>query len=79
MHLNQHDKKKQEISKLHNKKTGQFDTYLLPALLMFPVLLSSCSVISGIFKAGMGVGIFAVIAVVAIIVFIVMRSRKNKS
>lgn len=32
--------------------------------------LSSCQIIGGIFKAGVGVGIFAVIAVIALIIFI---------
>jgi len=39
--------------------------------------LSSCEVIGGIFKAGMGVGIFIVIAIVAIIVFFIARGRKK--
>lgn len=44
-------------------------------LMLFIVLISfsSCSIIEGIFKAGMGVGIFIVIAVVAVIVFIISK------
>ncbi|WP_185963450.1 hypothetical protein [Flavobacterium gawalongense] len=44
-------------------------------LVLFIVLISftSCSVIEGIFKAGMGVGIFIVIAVIAVIVFIMSK------
>lgn len=44
-------------------------------LMLFIVLISftSCSVIEGIFKAGMGVGIFIVIAVIAIVVFIISK------
>ncbi|MFT5252565.1 MAG: hypothetical protein ACI87N_001579 [Flavobacteriales bacterium] len=41
-------------------------------VLLFVVLFSftSCALIGGIFKAGMGVGIFIVIAILAIILFI---------
>ena len=35
--------------------------------------LSSCEVIGGIFKAGMGVGAFAIIAVLVLIIFLVTR------
>ncbi|MFV7234909.1 hypothetical protein [Flavobacterium sp. ZB4R12] len=44
-------------------------------LVLFIVLISftSCSVIEGIFKAGMGVGIFIAIAVIAVIVFIMSK------
>ncbi|MFV5700002.1 hypothetical protein ACM55H_16700 [Flavobacterium sp. ZT3R17] len=44
-------------------------------LVLFIILLSftSCSVVEGIFKAGMGVGIFIVIAVIAIVVFIISK------
>ena len=40
---------------------------------LFLVTLSSCEVVGGIFKAGVGVGIFAVVAVVAVIIFIVAK------
>ena len=48
-------------------------------LIAFTILLTmnSCEVIGGIFKAGMGVGIFIVIAVIAIILFIVSRIFKK--
>jgi len=44
-------------------------------LMLFIVLISfsSCSIIEGIFKAGVGVGIFIVIAVIAIIIFIISK------
>jgi hypothetical protein len=44
-------------------------------LVLFIVLISftSCSVIEGIFKAGMGFGIFIVIAVIAIVVFLISK------
>jgi hypothetical protein len=44
-------------------------------MILFIILLSftSCSVVEGIFKAGMGVGIFIVIAVIAIVAFIISK------
>jgi hypothetical protein len=47
-------------------------------LLTVVMSLTSCSVIEGIFKAGMGVGIFIVIAVIAIIFFVVRKFSGNK-
>ncbi len=48
-------------------------------LLFFLTTLCSCEAIAGIFKAGMGVGIFLVLAVVALIVFIAMKAGGKKS
>ncbi len=48
-------------------------------LLMLSTMVSSCSAITGIFNAGMGFGIFSVLAVIVVIVFIFMKVRKNKS
>lgn len=44
-------------------------------VMLFIVLFSftSCELIGGIFKAGVGVGIFIVVAVLAIILFIVSK------
>ena len=56
------------------KKTNLLTTFFL---LFISFTLSSCEAIAGIFKAGMGVGIFIVIAVVAVIAYIVMRARKK--
>lgn len=49
-------------------------------LMLFVVLFSfsSCSVIEGIFKAGMGVGIFIVVAIIAIIIFIISKVAGKK-
>jgi hypothetical protein len=44
---------------------------------MLLMIFSSCSVIGGIFKAGMGVGIFLVILVIAVIIFLVSRVGKK--
>jgi hypothetical protein len=40
------------------------------------LLFSSCSIITGIFKAGMGVGIFIVVIIIVAIVALVLRARK---
>lgn len=51
--------------------------FLLPTLLCFLALsLNSCELIGDIFKAGFSVGVFVVIAVIALIVFFVMKARK---
>jgi hypothetical protein len=47
-------------------------------LLFLSITLSSCEAIAGIFKAGMGFGIFLVIAVVALIAFIAMKVGRKK-
>ncbi|WP_460679070.1 hypothetical protein [Mucilaginibacter koreensis] len=47
----------------------------LPALALVLMVLSSCSVIGGIFKAGAAVGIIAVIVVVAIIFWVISLFR----
>ena len=46
------------------------------ALLSMSFVLSSCEAIAGIFKAGMGFGVFIVLAIVGIIVYFAMRGRK---
>ena len=58
------------------KKTNFITAFIL---MHISLTLSSCEAIAGIFKAGMGVGIFIVIATVAIVVFIVMKLGKNKN
>lgn len=52
---------------------------LLPALILLFLgsILSSCDAIGGIFKAGMGFGIFIVIAVIVLIVGLVMKIGKK--
>jgi hypothetical protein len=47
------------------------------SLLVFVTLtFTSCEIVGGIFKAGMGVGIFAVLAVAVFIFWLVTRARK---
>lgn len=42
-------------------------------LLVVMFTFSSCEIIGDIFKAGMGVGMFIVIAVLAVIIFIISK------
>ncbi len=42
-------------------------------LLIISLSFTSCSIIEGIFKAGIGVGIFIVVAVLAILIFIIKK------
>lgn len=48
---------------------------LTKIILLLMILLSatSCSVVEGIFKAGMGVGIFFVVIILAVVAFIVSK------
>jgi hypothetical protein len=46
------------------------------ALLTMVSTLSSCELAGGIFKAGMWVGILVVVAVIALIIWLVGRGRK---
>jgi hypothetical protein len=46
------------------------------ALAFLTVLLSSCEVVGGIFKAGIWTGLILVAIVIAIVIFIVSRFRK---
>ncbi|HEY8781212.1 MAG TPA: phosphatidate cytidylyltransferase [Mucilaginibacter sp.] len=48
--------------------------FALPFLLL--LCLSSCAVISGIFKAGVAVGIIAVVIIIALIIWIATMFRK---
>jgi len=46
-------------------------------LILFATFLSSCEAIGGIFKAGMGFGIFVVLAVVVLIVGLFIKMGKK--
>lgn len=48
-------------------------------LVFVSTMLSSCDAIMGIFKAGMGFGAFAVIAVIVLIIFGITRIGKSKN
>jgi len=47
----------------------------IPLLLILVSLISSCSVITGIFKAGAVVGIIGVLVVIAIIIWVISQIR----
>jgi hypothetical protein len=50
----------------------------IPILIVMPVfLLSSCAIISGIFKAGVWVGILITLFVFGIIIWLLTKSRKS--
>jgi len=42
-------------------------------IVLFAVTLSACAVVGGVFKAGMAVGIFAVVVVVVLLFFLFGR------
>jgi len=62
------------VSKLANMKKQTLIIALFAGMLS---LLSSCAVVGGIFKTGIGVGIFIVV-IIAIIIFAASRMGKNK-
>ncbi len=59
-----------------NRNTIQSLLRVIPMFLLL-FLLSSCDAIEGIFKAGMGFGIFIVIAVLVVIIGIIVKLRKK--
>jgi hypothetical protein len=46
-------------------------------VLVAAMTLSGCEVAEGIFKAGMGVGIFLVVMVVALLFFVISKVRRR--
>ena len=50
--------------------------FFLIALL---TLLSSCTVVGGIFKAGVWVGVLVVVAILALVIWLVTKSGSGKS
>jgi hypothetical protein len=54
---------------------ARFSSLLI--LILTALSVSSCEAIAGIFKAGMGFGIFIVIAVIGGILFLVFRLGKK--
>ncbi len=50
---------------------------ILIALTLLLITLNSCTVVTGIFKAGMGFGIFTVVLVIIIIAALIMRANKK--
>jgi len=46
-------------------------------VLMAGIALSGCELAEGIFKAGMAVGVFIVIAIIALVVFLMSKVRRG--
>ena len=46
-------------------------------VLLAGIVLSGCELAEGIFKAGMAVGMFVVIAVIALVIFLVSKLRSR--
>lgn len=52
--------------------------YISLLLIAMTTMLSSCELIEGIFKAGMGFGIFIVVAIIGLILFLIFRMGRGK-
>jgi len=50
--------------------------FLRFSLITIAGLFAGCSVVEGVFKAGVWVGILVVVAVIALIIWLVTKSRK---
>jgi hypothetical protein len=46
-------------------------------VLLAGIALSGCEIVGGIFKAGMAVGVFFVVAIIALIAFVVTKARRR--
>jgi hypothetical protein len=69
-HLNFHTKG------MKNYKANRSYQILLSYLVML-YMLTSCSIIGGIFKTGVAVGIFLVIALIIIVIILINRFKKK--
>ena len=47
-------------------------------ILVILISVTSCSIVEGIFKAGVGVGIFIVVIILAVFAFIISKIVGNK-
>lgn len=52
--------------------------YMSILLIAITSMLSSCQLVEGIFKAGMGFGIFIVVAIIGLILFLIFRMGRSK-
>jgi hypothetical protein len=53
--------------------------FIFSVACLLALFMSSCSVVSGIFKAGMAWGIFLVVGFIALIIFIIAKIGGRKS
>jgi len=58
-------------------KVGKIGISLMTTLL--PFVISSCSVVAEVFKAGVGFGVSVVIVAILVVVFMIWRPGKQKS
>lgn len=59
-------------------KTNCMKSYFkLFAIALTLLSLASCSVVGDIFKAGMNFGIFIVVGIIVLIVFLILKARKK--
>ncbi len=49
---------------------------LFPLMLLVMITLSGCEIIGDIFQAGMWVGVIIVVAIIAIVIWVINRFRK---
>jgi len=49
---------------------------LVAMLVLFTTILSSCEAIGGIFKAGIWTGVIVIVIIVALVLWLIGRSRK---
>lgn len=63
----------QTQSLTHLKKHKTMKKISLLAIAALVLTLSSCQVIGDIFKAGVGVGVFMVVAVIGLIIFLIAK------
>jgi heme/copper-type cytochrome/quinol oxidase subunit 4 len=59
----------------NNKHIVSFTLFII--MTVFASTLSSCSIVADIFQAGMSFGIFLVLAIAVLIVYLIMKMRKN--
>lgn len=52
-------------------------TFAVLALFLISMLMSSCELIGGVFKAGVGVGVFIVVLIIGVIIALVIRAGKK--
>jgi len=71
-------KRNQEVKHIKDNN-GKINRLIFFSGFIIFILLNSCEVVSGIFKAGMDFGIFIVIAILIVIVYIIMRLKRNKN
>ena len=72
------NQKKNQVGRNLNPKIMKKQLQLSLLIISILTLFTSCQVIGNIFKAGIGVGIFIVFAVIAVIIFIMSKLNGKK-